>query len=459
MHRTFDGWFAMVFEFLNSFCTPIMLLGCGVVLSVRIGIHRILRPSRFLRTLQDIPETSSTTPFKAVTMALAGTLGVGNITGVSAAILQGGMGAVFWMWIGALFSMAVKYGEVALAVLYRKRTADGRWQGGMMYVIRDGLSRKIPSGTAWVLGGIFALFCLGNALITGTIVQSNAAAKVLEPIPSWISGGLLAMLTIAAIIYGVEKVGNITLRLVPVMTILFSVISIWIILGNLQWIPSILRQIFAEAFSVEAFGSGMIGMGIRAFFSSAGKTGFGQSIRYGITRGIFSNEAGCGTSPSAHASADTKSPFHQGCYGILEVFCDTIVLCTMTALVLCIGDRRYGILSAGGANLTLRAYQVFGGDVVYGCMAGMVVMFAFATILAQMYYGSAAIGYFTNHKWLYRVYAGMTVCCIFFGAIMDAERMWVLADGIIGLMTCMNTAVLFYLREEIAGTVPHAHEK
>ena len=328
-----------------------------------------------------------------------------------------------------------------------------------MYVIREGLGKKIPAAAAWGMGGLFSLLCLGNALVTGTIVQSNAAAGVMDPVPGWIGGVFLALLTTAAVLYGVDKVGNITLRLVPGMTVFFSVLSLWIILGNLYMIPSILREIVAEAFSLQAFGGGAAGMGIRAFFASAGKTGLGQSVRYGITRGIFSNEAGCGTSPTAHAAADTKSPFHQGCYGILEVFCDTIILCTMTALVLCIGDRQYGIFSMGDANLTLRAYQMFGGDAVYVCMACMVVVFAYATILAQMYYGTTALGYFTGNKMTGRIYTAVTVLCIFAGAVMDTGIMWKLADGLIGLMTCMNTVVLFCLRKEIYDTLPWNKKK
>jgi len=283
-------WLSMGVEFLSTFCTPVMLLGCGVILSAGIGIHHILHPARFIHTLLDIPENSKTTPFKAVTMALAGTLGVGNITGVSAAILQGGVGAIFWMWVGAMVSMAVKYGEVSLAVRYRKKSADGSWYGGMMYVIRDGLKKNIHSGTAWILGGMFALLCMANALITGTIVQSHAAAEVLYPVPKGISGCILVMLAITVILYGIEKIGNITLRLVPAMTLFFSLLSMWIILGNIHLIPSILRQIFTEAFSFDAVGGGITGTGICGITASVGRSRCGQSLRYGITRGIFSNE-------------------------------------------------------------------------------------------------------------------------------------------------------------------------
>lgn len=446
--------FLSLWNLFTVFGMPVMLLCCGAILSRGIRIGRILHPGRFRHTLMEGCAGTGTSPWKAMTMALAGTLGVGNITGVSAAVLQGGVGAVFWMWIGALFSMAVKYGEVALAVRYHRKTPDGKRCGGMMYVIRDGLTKKLGNTTAYCLGGFFSLLCLANALITGTIVQSNAAADVLYPFPEWASGLLLAILTVAALLYGIEKVGDITLRLVPGMTAVFILLSLWIILGNLALIPSILRQIVTEAFSFRALGGGITGIGIRGFFRLLGGSGFGCSLRYGITRGIFSNEAGCGTSPSAHASAETRSPFHQGCMGIFEVICDTLLLCTMTALVLCIGDRYYGFLTAGGNNLTLRTYQAFGGDIVYGIMAGMVMLFAYATILAQMYYGSTAIGYFTVRKWSGAVYAVITLICIITGAILPSGIMWGLADFIITLMTCINTAVLFGMRREIMETVP-----
>ena len=439
---------------ISGFCTPLMLLSCGAVLSSAMRLHRILRPGRFFTALRDSSATGGQSPWKALTVALAGTLGVGNITGVAAAILQGGKGAVFWMWVGALFSMAVKYGEVVLAVRYRKRTSDGKWYGGMMYVIRDGLAGRFSSAVCYTAGGIFALLCAANALVTGTIVQSNAAADVLYPLPEWVSGILLTGCTAAALFYGTEKVGDITLRLVPGMTAVFMGLSLWIILGNLSLIPSILREIVRDAFSLRALGGGVCGMGISGFFRQIGNTGFGNALRYGITRGIFSNEAGCGTSPTAHASADTKSPFHQGCLGIFEVICDTLILCTMTALVICICDRRYGILPGGGANLTLCAYQAFGGDWVYGIMAGMVAVFAYAAVLAQMYYGITALGYFTDNVIVRRGYCLVTLTAVFGGAVMEPDLMWGIADLLVGIMTCLTTAVLFLLRGQIRDTVP-----
>ncbi len=426
-----------------------MLFLCGAILTWRIRLPRLLAPKRFFAALRDIPQEADVTPAKAVSMALAGTLGVGNITGVAAAVCHGGIGAILWMWVGSFFAMAVKYGEVALSVRHRRLDGAGRPFGGMMYVIRDGLARRVSSGTAWRLGGGFALLCLVNALVTGNLVQSRAAAVVL-PIPAAAVGILLAVAVGLAMVYGVERVGDITLRLVPTMTLVYSGLSLWILLGNLSLLPGILREIVESAFSMRAVGGGAVGLGLWHL----GETECGRAMRYGVLRGILSNEAGCGTSPTAHASAVTKSPYHQGMYGIFEVLCDTPLLCSMTALVLCVADKRYGILAQAGDGLTLAAYGAFGGSVVVGIMAGMVVLFAYATILAQLYYGKVAIGYFTKRVWPMRVYCGVALGTVLVGAVMDSGVMWGIADTVIAVMTVMTTGILLLLRREIGETVP-----
>ncbi len=431
-----------------------MLFWCGAVLSKRIRLPRLLAPRRFFGTLRDIPPEADVTPAKAVSMALAGTLGVGNITGVAAAVCQGGVGAIFWMWVGSLFAMAVKYGEVALSVRHRRLDGAGRPFGGMMYVIRDGLAGQISAGAAWGLGGCFAGLCLVNALVTGNLVQSRAAAVVL-PVSAPVVGVLLMLAVGVAMLYGVDRVGDITLRLVPAMTIVYSGLSLWILLGNLSLLPGIFREIFVSAFSLRAVGGGAVGFGILHF----GETECARAMRYGVLRGILSNEAGCGTSPTAHASAVTKSPFHQGMYGIFEVLCDTPLLCSMTALVLCVADKRYGILAQAGDGLTLTAYGCFGGTLVVSIMAGVVVLFAYATILAQLYYGKIAIGYFTARPWPVRVYGGIALGTVFLGAVMDSGVMWKIADGVIAVMTVITTSVLLLLRREIGETVPDAKRK
>ncbi len=436
-----------------------LLFLCGTVLSRCIKLPKLLSPRRFMGTLRDIPPDTDTTPGKAVSMALAGTLGVGNITGVAAAVCQGGVGAIFWMWVGSLFSMAVKYGEVALAVRYRRCGDDGRYYGGMMYVIRDGLAeRGISASLSKKLGGFFALFCIINALVTGNLVQSHAAATVL-PFPAIVTGVLLLAVTGVAMAYGVNKVGDITLRLVPAMTLLYGGLSLWIILGNLALLPGIFRDIVTSAFSLKAVGGGITGYGLQEIFMHFGDTECGRAMRYGVLRGIFSNEAGCGTSPTAHASATTKSPYHQGMYGIFEVICDTPLLCSLTALVLCVADKRYGVWEEAGDGLTLLAYGSFGGQVVTVMMAGMVVLFAWATILAQLYYGKTAIGYFTKHKLTERAYGMVALGTVLLGAVLDAGVLWSIADGVISVMTGITTVVLLLMRKQVEETVPVAYRE
>lgn len=431
-------WWNTILSLLSGVAVPAMLLGCGLVLSVKIGILKILRPKPFFRKLTDIPKDSKNTPFKAVSTALAGTLGVGNITGVSAAILQGGAGAVFWMWIGAVFSMAIKYGEVALAVRYRKKNLDGTYSGGAMYTIRDGLGKHMGNGRAIRFGNLFAVLCIINALVTGTVVQANAAADVCMPVPEWVCGVFLAVLVLASAVYGIRRVGDITVKLIPALTVLYIVLSLGVILPNLSLFPSIFMRILREAFTFSSIGGGFTGFTIR------------EAVRFGITRGIFSNEAGCGTSPTAHAAADTKSPHHQGIYGIFEVFCDTILLCSMTAFVILTADMRYGILSAGSPLTTLEAYALFGGMLSYRILAFSVVLFAYSSILAQLYYGITALNYFSASYRVRRGYIALTVLCTFIGAVISPSVMWNTADFVVSLMTCLNIAVLWVMRREIS---------
>lgn len=421
--------FSFIAEVFCGICTPAMLLCTGLVLSVGCRIWKLCMPRRFFRTLWDIPPESRVTPFRAVTMALAGTLGVGNITGVSAAIVQGGPGAVFWMWIGALLSLAVKYGEVVLAVKYRHPTTDG-YRGGTMFTLRDGYGKTR-------LGGLFALFCIANALVTGNLLQSNAAAAVLAPLPRWSCGLILVFLTLLALRCGIHRLSEVTLRLIPGLCAVYIIASLAVIGSHVTYLPEILAEIVSCAFSTKAVVGGTVGWTIR------------EAVRFGITRGIFSNEAGCGTSPTSHAAADTKSPHHQGMYGIFEVFCDTIVLCTMTALVLLIAEREYGILSWGGDNMTLLAFGLYGGKFLYGVLALSVVLFAYATILAQLYYGDTAIRYFGEHKWARRSFVAGMLCVTMVGAVADASVLWRIADVLVCVMTTVNTAFLFGRRREI----------
>lgn len=424
--------------------TPVLICFGGIVLASGIRMTKIIRPRRFVSALLDTSAESGTTPFTGLTMALAGTLGVGNITGVATAIVSGGAGAVFWMWAGALLSMSIKYGEVALAVRYR-RAGKGDYYGGAMYYISDGLGRRFPGKSFVFLGGIFALLCVVNSLVTGNIVQSNSAVAVIHVLPSPVTGGILAVLVAVSAAWGVSRIGRITSRLIPALTGVYMLLSLYIIFTNISYLPKICADIFRCAFSFRGAAGGAAGM----------------AVRYGVTRGIFSNEAGCGTSPTAHASAHTKSPFHQGCFGIFEVAADTLILCSMTAFVLLTADKKYGILAnAGdGAPLTLEAFSSLTGEWVYGVLAVSVLLFAYATILAQLYYGFIAIGYLTKARLPRMAYLAVSVCCTFLGAVIHVDIMWALADFVVCGMTVINIVVLLLLRKEIYATARETAEE
>jgi len=444
--------FESIAALLGGYITPFLICIGGVTLASGVKLWKILRPRRFFGALANASEGSGTTPFTGLTMALAGTLGVGNITGVAAAIMSGGAGAVFWMWAGAVLSMSIKYGEVVLAVKYRRsggRDKAVKYHGGAMYYISDGLGRRFPGKSFVFLGGVFAVLCVINSLVTGNIVQANSAASVMYMIPKETAGVILALLVAVSAAFGVERIGKITSKLIPALTAVYMALSFYVLFSHISYIPEIFSDIFKSAFSFKAAAGGAVGITAR------------EAVRFGITRGIFSNEAGCGTSPTAHASAETKSPFHQGCFGIFEVIADTLVLCSMTAFVLLAADKKYGLLNSlnsfgggelmadSGARLTLEAFTSLTGDSVYWILAVSVLLFAYATILAQIYYGFIAIRYLTGSKLLKLAYIVLSVCCTFFGSVMNVDSMWTLADLTVCVMTSVNIVVLLILRREI----------
>ncbi len=425
---------------LGTLLTPAVLLASALLLLPQLPLRRLIHPKIFARTICDFPENARTTPFSALSMALAGTLGVGNITGVASALISGGAGAVFWMWAGAAVSVVVKYAEVYLAVKFRREDRSGR-HGGAMYYIRDGLSsvRRIPYRVTAALGSAFAVLCCLNSLITGNIVQANAAVCVMPEEHRLMCGILLGVLVFASLLYGSRRIERITSALMPPLTAVYFLLALTVLVRNAALLPEVIGDIFRSAFAPRAVFGGTVGFTVR------------EGIRYGVMRGIFSNEAGCGTSPTAHASADTKSPHHQACFGIVEVVFDTLVLCTLTALVLLTADRQYGIIpwktSADAAAVTLDAFRAVSGDFAAGILSVSVVLFAYATIIAQIYYGTAAIRYLTKKKLPLLLYFCASAGCTVIGAVIASPLMWTLADVILGLMTVMNCIVLLLLRQ------------
>ncbi|MBR6808401.1 MAG: amino acid carrier protein [Clostridia bacterium] len=422
---------------MNGIILPFLIIISGMVLAKKIRLSKILRPKRFIKDLSTASLEVKSSPFKSMCTALAGTLGVGNIAGVSTAIISGGAGAVFWMWVGAVFSMSVKYGEVSLAVKYRNHDSNGSFSGGAMYTMKKGMKKYIGKRNAYILGGIFAILCISNSFIMGNLIQSNAACSVFRSRKELI-GIILSICLIMTAIAGFKRISNVAFCLIPPLSAVYIILSLSIIVKYYYLIPNLFVRIVKCAFSVKSVVGGVYGYGIK------------EALRFGMTRGIFSNEAGCGTSPSAHASANVRSPHHQGCFGIFEVIADTLILCSMTAFVILISDSICGTdISSDGISLALSAFGNLLGAWAYYLIGTSVILFAFATLIAQLYYGDVAIGYFTEKAPPRLLFVIFSVVLCYAGAVIDASSVWIWADIIIGVMTVINTSVLLILRNQV----------
>jgi AGCS family alanine or glycine:cation symporter len=403
----------------------VLIVGTGVYLTTRINFMSITKIGYVLKnTLLKMFDKSTVgegeiTPFQAVATALAATIGTGNIAGVATAIALGGPGAVFWMWLSAIFGMATKYGEVVLAIKYREKTPDGRFVGGPMYYIRNGLNLK------W-LAAIFALFGALAAFGIGNMTQANSVAAVLESnfgVNKWISGIIVAAATAAVVLGGLKRIVQVTEKLVPFMAAFYVLGGIIILVTNAARIPAAFGLIFSQAFTGTAAVGGFAGSTIM------------MAARYGVARGVFSNEAGLGSAPIAHAAATTDNPVRQGLWGIFEVFMDTIVVCTITALSIMLT----GVWQTGetGAALSALAFDTaipgIGGSIV----AVGVLLFAYSTIISWEYYGERCAEYLLGSKVIlpYRI---LFIPFIVIGAIGGLVTIWDIADTLNGLMAIPN---------------------
>ncbi|MBE6541881.1 MAG: sodium:alanine symporter family protein [Ruminococcaceae bacterium] len=428
----------LISNFIGSSLTPVILLITALILIPYVKTRQILRPKAFVSSVLGSENRSSA--WRSLSLALAGTLGVGNITGVTSAIVSGGPGSIFWMWAGSIVVISVKYAEVYLAMIYRQSDKNGKY-GGAMYYIRDGIGKIIGENRSRILGGIFAILCIANSLITGNIVQANAASCVFPEEKRFLSGIVLAVLVLFSITYGTRKIEKITSHLIPPLAGFYMVVCLYVIISNITLIPKIFADIISSALSSRAIFGGAVGFGVR------------EALRFGIMRGIFSNEAGCGTSPTAHASSSTENPHSQACCGIIEVIFDTIVLCTMTAFVLLIADSKASIIPWHSLRdvsaVTLDAFTLMTNNFIHSILLVSIVLFAYATIIAQFYYGMAGINYLTNKKWLRIVYSALSVICAVAGSVISAEAMWLSADIIIGIMTSANCIFIIILRKDL----------
>ena len=419
---------------LSSFIWgPIMLallLGVGVYLTIGLKLmpwRKIGYGFKLLFSGEAEKDQGDISPFQALMTALSATIGTGNIAGVATAIFLGGPGAVFWMWITALFGMATKYGEAVLAVKYREIDERGKRQGGPMYYIKNGL------GENWKwLGFLFALFGTVAAFGIGNMVQSNSVAHALNAnfnLNPTITGIILAILVGLVILGGIKRIGEVAGKLVPIMAVAYILGSLIVIFVNFGQIGEAFKLIFTSAFTGTAATGGFAGAAVWA------------AIRFGVARGVFSNEAGLGSAPIAHAAAQTDDPVRQGMIGMLGTFIDTIIICTMTALVILLT----GAWTSGetGAALSTLAYGtgIVGGN--YIVTFGLVI-FAFTTLLGWSYYGERCAEFIFGVKVIvpYRV---LWVVAIITGALIKLNFVWLLADVMNGFMAIPNLIALALL--------------
>ena len=435
---------------LNTFIwgVPAMvaIIGVGLYLSIRSGFVQIRKFGHALKnTIGKIFKKSDAsegaiTPFQAVCTALAATVGTGNIAGVAGAIALGGPGAVFWMWISALLGMCTKFSEVVLAVKFRERSSEGDYVGGPMYYIKNGLGKKwMWLAYAYAAFGVLAVFGTGNATQVNTIVQAINAPLLSYGLLSeahlgttnLIIGISLAVIVALILLGGIKRIGKVTERLVPIMALLFIVLSIGLIIMKIDQVPAAFAMIFQGAFTPRAVTGGVVG----SFF---------LSMRNGVARGIFSNEAGLGTGSIAHACADTEDPVEQGMFGIFEVFMDTIVICTMTALVILLSGVDITFGKAAGAELTISGFTSIYGNWVSIFTAVAMFCFAFSTILGWGLYGERCAEFLFGSKirMPFRFVYSMVAIV---GATVDLGLIWGISDTCNGFMAVPNLIAVFLL--------------
>ncbi len=428
--------FERVNDLLNGTVLPPMLLLAGIFYACRLKFFPVFKISTICKVLTAPNKGGGVSPFRSLTLALAGTLGVGNIVGVASAIALGGAGAVFWMWVCAFAAMLLKYAEVLLGVKYRQKTG-GTFHGGAPYYIKRGLSSQGFPRLGVALASIFAVLCVADSFTTGCSIQSAAVASALHGVMGVepkISGFVLAVVCGVLLIRGRESVMRVTEYLVPLMCAGFLFLSFWCMAANPDKILPTFARIFKDAFRADS----AVG-GIGGFF-------LGRAVRFGTMRGLLSNEAGCGTSPFAHAAADTKSPVEQGFWGIFEVFVDTILLCTVTAVVVIMNLDKVGGFFDDPMMMAIYAYSCgFSGiwaSAVQMFLGISVLCFGFATFLCWAQYGLSCVGFFTSKKRYHFLYILLFSLTVFWGAVAAPGAVWSIADLSIGLMVLLHVPIL-----------------
>jgi len=424
-----------------------LLAFVGVLMTVLTKVFQVSHLGHWMKktigaVFKDKHVTTHTTDksisqFQSLCTALAATVGTGNIVGVAGAILMGGPGAVFWMWVMAFLGMMTNYSENVLGIYYRRKNSKGEWSGGAMYYLRDGLGAKNGcKGIGKVLAGLFAFFCLFASFGIGNMTQVNAISGNMMNVfgvPTWVTGVVIMVLVGLVVVGGLKRIAAVTEKIVPFMVILYMIGTIAIFILHIDQFVPVFKSIFKGAFGMQAATGGVVGYGIKL------------AIEWGMKRGVFSNEAGLGSSVMVHSNSNVKEPVKQGMWGIFEVFADTIVVCTLTAFaILSSGliDLQTGTLAAAFSNLTKNdlvatVFEQKFGVIGSGFIAVSIMLFAFSTVLGWSHYGTKACEYMLGEKWtiIYRV---LFVIAVFGGAVMGDNLAWDLADTFNGLMMLPN---------------------
>lgn len=425
---------------ISGVLTPIALMGCGVGFLCYLRGGPLAHLCAVFRAMTRRDQAGGITPFRALTLALAGTLGVGNIVGVASAIAMGGAGAIFWMWVSALVAMILKYAEIVLAVSHRRTDTAGRSYGGAMYYIRDCFNARKRPKIGQLLAAVFAILCIIDALSTGCVIQVNAVVSAFEGVfglPVWVSGAVLMVVCLFFVGRGADRLSFLTERLVPLMTGGYLLLSVAVLILRADAVPAAFANIFRDAFTTQSVAGGVFGFLLN------------RGVRYGTMRGLLSNEAGCGTAPIAHAAASTQSPVEQGFWGIFEVFVDTILLCTVTALVILVEPQVLTLYAGDGVMMTIGAYAAVLGQGAAWFLAVAVLLFGFATVLCWSHYGAECLRYLTGNPAVHTLYCIVTCLAVLCGALLAPDSLWDVADFAIGTMTLINLGVLLLMRREI----------
>lgn len=432
----------------------VCIIGVGLYLSIRTHFLQIRKFPYAIRTTigrmfhKRNASEGAITPFQAVCTALAATVGTGNIAGVAGAIAIGGPGSVFWMWVSAVLGMCTKFSEVTLAVYYREKNADGDLVGGPMYYIKNGLGRRFLWLAYLFAGfGVLTVFGTGNATQVNTITTAINSALInfhvitqeQTSITNLAIGIIITVLIALILLGGIKRIGQVTEKLVPFMALLYIILALGIVVLNWRVVPGVFVSIFEGAFSPSAVTGGVIG----SMF---------LSMKKGVSRGIFSNEAGLGTGSIAHACADTGKPVKQGMFGIFEVFTDTILICTLTALVILCSPITIPYGQAAGAELTIQGFTSVYGNWVSIFTALAMCCFAFSTILGWGLYGARCIEFLFSSK-VTKPFMVVYSFVAILGATADLGLMWSIADTFNGLMAIPNLIALFLLSGKIVQLV------